>query len=71
MGNPRSYTTKYVAIKGKLEAATKPLRSAKARRQAIDAAASGRPADLAQQARVSLNLRRIAGFPSLIRGEKA
>ena len=64
MGNPHSYTTKYVAIKAQLEAATKPLRSAKARKQAMKLAAMGRPADLAEQARVSLALRRIAGFPA-------
>lgn len=64
MGNPHSYTSKYVSVVGKLAAATKRLRSAKARQKAIDAAASGRPADLAQQARVSLALRRIAGFPA-------
>lgn len=38
MGNPRSFTTNYVAVKTKLEAFTKPLRSAKARREAIERA---------------------------------
>lgn len=61
MGNPRSFTSKFVARKTELEACTKPLRSAKAKRAAIERAASGRPSDLSQQARISIALRRIAG----------
>lgn len=38
MGNPNSYTSKYVSVVGKLEAITKPLRSAKARREAVERA---------------------------------
>ncbi len=60
MGNPHSYTTKYVRVIDGLEAATKPLRSAKARKQAINAAASGRPRDLAQKARAAIAQRRAA-----------
>ena len=40
MGNPRSFTTKYVAVKETLQAFTKPLRSTKARREAIERAAT-------------------------------
>lgn len=64
MGNTRKWTADFNARRRELEAFTKPLRSAKARREAIMLAAMGRPADLPQQAKVSLALRRIAGFPS-------
>jgi hypothetical protein len=40
MGNPHSYTSKYVAVVSNLEAATKPLRSAKARKAAMERAAT-------------------------------
>jgi hypothetical protein len=40
MGNPHSYTSKYVSVVGRLEAATKPLRSAKARKEAMERAAT-------------------------------
>lgn len=66
MGNPHSYTTKYVNVIDGLKAVTKPLRSFKAKRNAIRAAAAGRPRDLPEQARVSVALRRIAGTPSRI-----
>jgi hypothetical protein len=64
MSNSRKWTTDFNARKRELEKFTKPLRSAKARKEAMMLAAIGRPADLPQQARVSLALRRIAGFPS-------
>lgn len=64
MGNSRSFTSKFVAKQTALETVTKPLRSLKAKREAIARAAAGRPADLSQQARISIALRRIAGIPS-------
>ncbi len=69
MGNPRSYTTKYVANRDALEAFTKAKagRSMAKRQAAIKRAADGRPSDLAKQARVELSLRRIAGASALSR----
>lgn len=40
MGNPRSFTTNFNARKRELELFTKPLRSARARREAIERAKS-------------------------------
>lgn len=64
MSNSRKWTTDFNAKREALKSVIKPLRSAKARKEAMKLAAMGRPADLAEQARVSLALRRIAGFPA-------
>lgn len=63
MSNARSFTTKFNAMNRALEAAVMPagFRSLKRRRELMSKAASGRPADLAEKARVEVAIRRIAG----------
>ena len=62
MGNPRNWTTTFNARTRELEQSLKANGITKSRRRKlINKAASGRPSDLAEQARVSLALRRIAG----------
>jgi hypothetical protein len=63
MGNPRSFTTTFNAKNRELEGFRKSrgCTSTKKIKAAVARAASGRPADLASQARISLALRRIAG----------
>lgn len=62
MGNPRNFTTMFNARNYELEAALKSagVRGLKKRRELMGKAASGRPADLADQARASLSKRRAA-----------
>lgn len=69
MGNTRQWTRQFNARVSELQSALKAngIRSEKKRRELISRAASGRPADLREQAKVSLALRRIAGTPSLFR----
>lgn len=63
MGNSRSFTTTFNTVNRKLEQALKAngYRSASKRRELMMLAAMGRPADLPEQARISLALRRIVG----------
>ncbi|MHA6731771.1 hypothetical protein [Devosia sp. A369] len=58
MGNPRSFTTNYVAIKTKLEKLVKPVRSDKKRRELMHRAASGRDPQLSSKARHAVAERR-------------
>lgn len=58
MGNPTSYTIKYVSVKSKLEKAVKPVRSDKQRRELMNRAASGRDPKLSNKARQAVAERR-------------
>lgn len=58
MGNPRSFTTNYVAVKSKLEKLVKPVRSEKQRRELMKRAASGRDPKLSSKARQAVAERR-------------
>lgn len=61
-GQPRSFTTTFNTVNRKLEQALKANGITKTRRpKCIERFASGRPANLASEARISLALRRIAG----------
>lgn len=68
MGNPITYTTNYVRVRDSLTARSKSLRTAAAKRQAIERAASGRPADLAKIAREAVNARRVQRDLDMIAG---
>lgn len=69
MGNPRSFTTKYVAIKSSLEQALKANGITKTRRpKFIERAKAGRPDDLAVQARRALADRRVQRDLDIIAG---
>ena len=69
MGNPRSFTTKHNAINRKLEAALRAKGITKSRRRSfVEHAASGRPADIEQQAREALRDWRVQRDLDIISG---
>ena len=70
MGNPRNWTTTFNATSRELEQSLRAagVRSQKKRREAMDKAASGRPADLAEQARKALADRRAQHSIDIIAG---
>lgn len=69
MGNPRRFTTTFNARNKELEQALKSNGITKTRRRKlIERAASGRPADLAAQARKALAARRVQRDINMIAG---
>lgn len=73
MGNTRNWTREFNARQRELAAFVKGKagRSEKARRQAVEAAASGRPSDIRQHALEALRERRVQRSLALLSGEMA